>query len=43
MTLPGIALFYGGLLRAKNVLSLMTQVMVIFALISVLWCCTAIA
>ncbi len=37
MTLPGIALFYGGLLRAKNVLSLMTQVMVIFALISVLW------
>lgn len=37
MTLPGIALFYGGLLRAKNILSLMTQVMVTFALVSVLW------
>ncbi|AVZ81332.1 ammonium transporter AmtB [Edwardsiella ictaluri] len=37
MTLPGIALFYGGLLRAKNVLSLMTQVMVAFAVVSVLW------
>ena len=30
MTIPGIALFYGGLLRSKNVLSLMTQVMLIF-------------
>lgn len=37
MILPGIALFYGGLLRAKNVLSLMAQVVVIFALVSVIW------
>ncbi|WP_434525662.1 ammonium transporter AmtB [Photorhabdus asymbiotica] len=37
MTIPGIALFYGGLLRSKNVLSLMTQVMVSFALVCVLW------
>ncbi|CNE71441.1 ammonium transporter [Yersinia rohdei] len=37
MTIPGIALFYGGLLRSKNVLSMMTQVMVSFALICVLW------
>lgn len=37
MTVPGIALFYGGLLRSKNVLSLMTQVMVNFALVCVLW------
>ena len=37
MTVPGIALFYGGLLRSKNVLSMMTQVMVSFALICVLW------
>jgi Amt family ammonium transporter len=37
MTLPGIALFYGGLLRSKNVLSMMTQVIVTFALVCVLW------
>lgn len=37
MTIPGIGLFYGGLLRSKNVLSLMTQVMVTFAAICVLW------
>ncbi|KEY60540.1 ammonium transporter AmtB [Serratia sp. DD3] len=37
MTLPGIALFYGGLLRGKNVLSLLTQVTVTFALVCVLW------
>lgn len=37
MTIPGIALFYGGLIRAKNVLSVMTQVMVIFAMVTVLW------
>ncbi|CFR08982.1 ammonium transporter [Yersinia frederiksenii] len=37
MTVPGIALFYGGLLRSKNVLSMMTQVTVTFALICVLW------
>ncbi|HFT1475528.1 TPA: ammonium transporter AmtB [Providencia stuartii] len=37
MIVPGIALFYGGLLRSKNVLALMSQTMVIFALVSVIW------
>jgi len=37
MTVPGVALFYGGLLRSKNVLSMLTQVMVTFALVCVLW------
>ncbi|PHM40057.1 ammonium transporter [Xenorhabdus mauleonii] len=37
MTIPGIALFYGGLLRRKNVLSLMSQVLVSFSLVYVLW------
>jgi len=37
MTLPGLALFYGGLGRAKNMLSVLVQVFVIFALVSLLW------
>ncbi|NBM03263.1 ammonium transporter AmtB [Proteus sp. G2671] len=37
MTMPGIALFYGGLLRGKNVLSLITQVMMIFSIVVILW------
>ncbi|AOM41135.1 ammonium transporter AmtB [Xenorhabdus hominickii] len=37
MTIPGIALFYGGLLHRKNVLSLMSQVIVSFSLVCVLW------
>ncbi|CAM3244468.1 ammonium transport protein (Amt family) [Xenorhabdus nematophila ATCC 19061] len=37
MTIPGIALFYGGLLRRKNVLSLMSQIIVSFSLVCVLW------
>jgi Amt family ammonium transporter len=37
MTIPGLALFYGGLVRTKNALSLLIQCFVIFALISVLW------
>ncbi|WP_423135875.1 hypothetical protein [Morganella morganii] len=37
MTLPGIALFYGGLVRRENVLSVMTQVIVSFALVLLLW------
>ena len=37
MSIPGLALFYGGLARAKNMLSVLTQVFVIYALISVLW------
>jgi Amt family ammonium transporter len=37
MTVPGLALFYGGLVRSKNMLSVLMQVMVTFALIVVLW------
>lgn len=37
MTIPGIALFYGGLIRGKNILSVLTQVSVTFALVCVLW------
>ncbi len=37
MTIPGLALFYGGLARAKNMLSVLVQVFVVFALVSVLW------
>jgi Amt family ammonium transporter len=37
MTIPGLALFYGGLVRTKNVLSVLMQVFVVFALIVVLW------
>ncbi|MFL6676247.1 MAG: ammonium transporter [Massilia sp.] len=38
MTIPGLALFYGGLVRAKNMLSVLLQVFMIFATIIVLWC-----
>ena len=37
MTLPGLALFYGGLVRAKNVLSILMQCFVIAAVMSLLW------
>ena len=37
MTLPGLALFYGGLTRSKNILSVLVQCMFVFALITVLW------
>ena len=37
MTLPGLALFYGGLVRAKNVLSILMQCFAITCIISVLW------
>jgi Amt family ammonium transporter len=37
MTLPGLALFYGGLVRVKNVLSVMTHCVAIACLVSVLW------
>lgn len=37
MTLPGLALFYGGLVRAKNVLSVMTHCVAVACLVSVLW------
>ena len=38
MSVPALALFYGGLVRTKNMLSVLMQVFVVFALISVLWC-----
>jgi ammonium transporter, Amt family len=37
MTLPGLALFYGGLVRSKNMLSVLMQVFCVSALIYVLW------
>ena len=37
MSIPGLALFYGGLVRTKNMLSVLIQVFVIFSMISVLW------
>jgi ammonium transporter, Amt family len=37
MTVPGLALFYGGLVRSKNVLSVLMQVFVVFSLLAVLW------
>jgi len=37
MVVPGLALFYGGLVRSKNMLSVLMQVMVVFSLIVVLW------
>ena len=38
MTVPGLALFYGGLVRSKNMLSVLMQVFVTFSMIVVLWC-----
>src|SRR5689334_22715008 len=37
MTAPGLALFYGGLVRSKNVLNLLMQSFIMMALISVQW------
>jgi len=37
MAIPGLALFYGGLVRSKNMLSVLMQVFVTFSLMSVLW------
>ncbi|MSR14934.1 MAG: ammonium transporter [Gammaproteobacteria bacterium] len=37
MAVPGLALFYGGMVRAKNVLSVCMQVFVVFSLMTVLW------
>ena len=38
MSVPALALFYGGLVRKKNMLSVLIQVFVVFSLITVLWC-----
>ena len=37
MSVPGLALFYGGMVRSKNMLSVLMQVFVVFSLIIVLW------
>ncbi|MDD4915687.1 MAG: ammonium transporter [Methylococcales bacterium] len=37
MVIPGLALFYGGMVRSKNMLSILMQTFVIFALTSILW------
>ncbi|MFN0300136.1 MAG: ammonium transporter [Burkholderiales bacterium] len=37
MAVPGLALFYGGMVRAKNMLSILMQVFVVFSLVTVLW------
>jgi Amt family ammonium transporter len=37
LMVPGLALFYGGLVRSKNMLSVLMQVFVVFSLVSVLW------
>jgi Amt family ammonium transporter len=37
MSIPGLALFYGGLVRSKNMLSILMQVFVTFSLISIIW------
>ena len=38
MSVPALALFYGGMVRSKNILSVLMQVFVVFSLITVLWC-----
>ena len=37
MSIPGLALFYGGMVRSKNMLSVLVQVFTIFSLAFVLW------
>ena len=37
MAIPGLALFYGGLVRSKNILSVLMQVFVTFSMMSVIW------
>ncbi|MFC0284449.1 ammonium transporter [Camelimonas abortus] len=39
MSIPGLALFYGGLIRTKNMLSVLTQVLSIVCLASLIWVC----
>ena len=38
MSVPALALFYGGMVRSKNMLSVLMQVFVVFSLVTVLWC-----
>ena len=41
MSIPGLALFYGGLVRTKNMASILTQVFAIVAMVGVVWTSTA--
>jgi Amt family ammonium transporter len=38
MSVPALALFYGGMVRSKNMLSMLMQVFCVFSLVTVLWC-----
>ena len=38
MSVPALALYYGGMVRSKNVLSMLMQVFAVFSLVTVLWC-----
>src|SRR5258706_4671130 len=38
MSVPALALFYGGMVRSKNALSMLMQVFVVFSLVTVVWC-----
>lgn len=37
MTIPGLALFYAGMVRAKNILSILMQVFIVFCMVAILW------
>ncbi|MDP3334132.1 MAG: ammonia channel protein, partial [Methylococcaceae bacterium] len=37
MVIPGLALFYGGMVRVKNMLSVLMQIFVIFSMVAILW------
>jgi len=39
MSIPGLALFYGGLVRSKNMLSVLTQVLMIVCMVGLIWVC----
>ena len=39
MSVPGLALFYGGLVRTKNMLSVLMQVFMIVSVVAIIWCC----
>ena len=38
MSIPALGLFYGGLVRSKNVLSILMQVAIAFSIVGILWC-----
>jgi ammonium transporter, Amt family len=39
MSVPALALFYGGLVRTKNMLSVLMQVLMVVSIVAVIWCC----